>query len=86
MTVNGLLSIDPMGHPRRTARRGVTSKTSDYLKHAKDCRTLAKQAKVEEHREMLVNMAASWEMLAQTHSRRSEATKGARGENDANAS
>jgi hypothetical protein len=57
----------------------VTSKISEYLKHAKDCRMLAKQTKVEEHREMLVNMAAAWEMLAESRSRRSEVTKGARG-------
>jgi len=60
----------------------VTNKTSDYLKHANDCRMLAKQAKVEEHREMLVNMAASWEMLAESRSRRSEVTKGGRPEDD----
>jgi hypothetical protein len=60
----------------------VTNKTSDYLKHANDCRMLAKQAKVEEHREMLVNMAASWEMLAETRSRRSEGTKDALREDD----
>jgi hypothetical protein len=62
----------------------VTNKTSDYLKHAKDCRMLAKQAKVEEHREMLANMAASWEMLAQSRSRRSEIVEDAPGENDPN--
>jgi hypothetical protein len=50
------------GAPEDYGRRGVTNKTSDYLKHANDCRMLAKQAKVEEHKEMLVNMAASWEM------------------------
>jgi hypothetical protein len=64
----------------------VRSKTSDYLKHANDCRRLAKQAKVKEHREMLVNMAASWEMLAQSHSRRVEITKDARLEKGAKAS
>ena len=61
----------------------MTNKTSDYLKHAKDCRMLAKQAKVEEHREMLANMAASWEMLAQSRSRRSEITKDAGRQDDA---
>jgi hypothetical protein len=60
----------------------VTNKTSDYLKHANDCRLLAKQTKVEKHREMLVNMAASWEMLAESRSRRSEVTKGAHPEDD----
>ena len=77
------ISISKLGHPRTTERRGVTSKTSDYLRHAKDCRTLAKQAKLEEHREMLVNMAASWEMLAQSQLRRSEVTKDARRGDDA---
>jgi hypothetical protein len=60
--------------------RSVTNKTSDYLKHANDCRMLAKQ--VEAHREMLVNMAASWEMLAESRSRRSEGTKDALREDD----
>jgi hypothetical protein len=58
----------------------VTNKISDYLKHANDCRMLAKQAKVEEHREMLINMAASWEMLAESRSR--PVTKGAHPEDD----
>jgi hypothetical protein len=70
------------GHPRTTERRGVTNKTSDYLKHANDCRMLAKQAKIEEHKDMLVNMAASWEMLAESRSRCSEVTKGAHREDD----
>jgi hypothetical protein len=60
----------------------VTNKTSDYLKHANDCRMLAKQSKIEEHKDMLVNMAASWEMLAESRSRRSEVTKGAHREDD----
>ena len=60
----------------------MTNETSDYLKHANDCRMLAKQTKVEEHREMLVNMAASWEMLAEGRSRRSEVTKDALREDD----
>jgi hypothetical protein len=60
----------------------VTNKISDYLKHANDCRMLAKQAKVEEHREMLINMAASWEMPAENRSRRSELTRDARCEDD----
>ena len=59
----------------------MTNKTSDYLKHANDC-MLAKQAKIEEHKDMLVNMAASWEMLAESRSRRSEVTKGAHREDD----
>jgi hypothetical protein len=50
-------------------------KSSEYLQHAKTCRTLAKRAKVEEHREMLANMAASWEMLAQSRSRGSQITQ-----------
>jgi hypothetical protein len=43
---------------------------------------LAKQAKIEEHKDMLVNMAASWEMLAESRSRCSEVTKGAHREDD----
>jgi hypothetical protein len=43
---------------------------------------LAKQAKIEEHKDMLVNMAASWEMLAESRLRCSEVTKGAHREDD----
>jgi hypothetical protein len=60
-------------------------KTSEYLRHAKDCRMPAKRTKLEEHREMLVNMAASWEMLAENRSR-TEMTKGVRGADDPDAS
>jgi hypothetical protein len=45
---------------------------------------LAQQTKVEEQREMLVNMAASWEMLAESRSR-SEITKGVLGSDDPDA-
>ena len=61
-------------------------KTSEYLQDAKACRMLAKQAKVEEHKEMLANMAASWEMLAASRSRVSETTEDALVDDDVNRS
>jgi hypothetical protein len=51
-------------------------KASDYRQHALECRTLATQTKIEEHRQMLLNMAETWEMLADGRSRLAEATDG----------
>jgi hypothetical protein len=39
-------------------------KVSDYRKHAEECRLLLRGAKTEEHREMLREMAETWESLA----------------------
>jgi hypothetical protein len=39
------------------------NKVSDYRRHARECEALAKTAKPE-HRDMLLNMAATWESLA----------------------
>jgi hypothetical protein len=38
-------------------------KTTDYRHHAFECRALAARA-TKEHRDMLLNMANTWEMLA----------------------
>jgi hypothetical protein len=40
------------------------SKVSEYRHHAKECRGLAKQSRSAEHREMFLNIAATWESLA----------------------
>jgi hypothetical protein len=41
------------------------SKVSEYRRHARECRSLAKTARrFPQHREMLLNMAAAWETLA----------------------
>ena len=40
------------------------SKVSEYRQHAKECRGLAKRSRSLEHREMLLNIAATWESLA----------------------
>jgi hypothetical protein len=45
------------------SRRGM-SKVSEYRHHAKECRGLAKQSRSAEHREMFLNIAATWESLA----------------------
>ena len=39
-------------------------KVSDYRRDAEECRTLLSGAKTPEHREMLLNMAETWEALA----------------------
>jgi hypothetical protein len=44
---------------------GGMSKVSKYRQHAKECRSLAKTVRFSQHREMLLNMAAAWESLAQ---------------------
>jgi hypothetical protein len=40
------------------------SKISEYRQHAKECRGLAERSRSPEHREMLLNIAATWESLA----------------------
>lgn len=40
------------------------SKVSEYRQHARECRSLAKTARFSQHREILLNMAAAWETLA----------------------
>jgi len=37
------------------------SKVSEYRQHARECRGLAKQSRSAEHREMFLNIAATWE-------------------------
>ncbi len=39
-------------------------KASEYRQHAEECRDLARRAKEAEHRDMLLNMAATWDSLA----------------------
>lgn len=39
-------------------------KIEDYKKHAAECRQMAAQATNEEHRQMLLHMAETWESLA----------------------
>jgi hypothetical protein len=44
-------------------------KTDEYLKHAKDCRRLAKQMESGEQRDQLIKMAETWEVLARERER-----------------
>ena len=39
-------------------------KTEDYLKHAQECRGLAKQIESGQQRDQLLKMAETWEVLA----------------------
>jgi hypothetical protein len=39
-------------------------KVESYRKHAEECRTLAERARSSDEREMLLNMAKTWEGLA----------------------
>ena len=43
---------------------GGMRKVSEYRQHAKECRGLANQSRLPEHRQMLLNIAATWELLA----------------------
>jgi hypothetical protein len=49
-------------------------KTEDYLKHAKECRGLAKQMESGEQREQLLKMAETWEVMASERKRRERHT------------
>jgi hypothetical protein len=40
-------------------------KVSEYRQHADECRKLARRAASPEHRDMLFNMAATWNSLAE---------------------
>jgi hypothetical protein len=45
-------------------------KASEYRRHAEECRLLARNANSEEHRELLINMAATWDSLADERERK----------------
>jgi hypothetical protein len=44
-------------------------KKSDYLRHAEECRTLARQMEQGEHRDQLLKMAETWAVLAEERDR-----------------
>jgi hypothetical protein len=44
-------------------------KVEDYLKHAKECRALAKQMESGAQRDQLIKMAETWEVLARERNR-----------------
>jgi hypothetical protein len=39
-------------------------KAADYRQHAGECRLMASRSNSSEHRQMLLNMASTWESLA----------------------
>jgi hypothetical protein len=39
-------------------------KIEDYRKHAEECRLMLARSRTEDERQMLLNMAATWESLA----------------------
>ena len=41
----------------------------DYRQHAEECRQLASQARTPEERDLILNMAATWEKLARSRER-----------------
>jgi hypothetical protein len=47
-------------------------KVSAYRKHAEECRTLMGGTKTPEHREMLQQMAETWEALAESRKKQLE--------------
>jgi hypothetical protein len=44
-------------------------KVSKFRQHAEECRTLAQRMSAGEHRDMLLNMAATWDQLADRRER-----------------
>jgi hypothetical protein len=47
-------------------------KVSEYREHAEECRTLARRSKTPEDRDMLLNMAATWDSLAEERTKAAE--------------
>jgi hypothetical protein len=47
----------------------AVDKTEAYLRHAKECRALAKQMESGQQREQLIKMAETWEVLARERNR-----------------
>jgi hypothetical protein len=47
-------------------------KVSDYRRHAEECRQLMRGARTPEHREMLHQMAETWESLAESREKQLE--------------
>ena len=48
-------------------------KASEYRRHAEECRQLARSADSDEHRQLLINMAATWDSLADERERNAQA-------------
>lgn len=47
-------------------------KASEYKEHAEECRALARRSKSPEDRDMLLNMAATWDSLAENRLKATE--------------
>jgi len=57
-----------------TAKRGgIVRKLEEYNEHAQECRELARRSKSLSDREMLLNMATTWESLAAGRAKMTEA-------------
>ena len=57
-------------------------KASEYRQHADECRTLAGRMDVGEHRDQLLEMAATWDRLAAERSQRARRPDEPRGVED----
>jgi hypothetical protein len=57
-------NVSIAGALRRLEAGGGMSKVSEYRQHAKECRGLAKTVRSPQHREILLDMAATWDRLA----------------------
>jgi hypothetical protein len=53
-----------LGTIRRYRRSGSVQKAEEYRKHAEECRMLAGRSRAPAEREMLLNMAKTWDDLA----------------------
>ncbi len=52
----------------KLAEQRIVKNTSDYRRHAEECRTLAARMKTREQREQLLKIAATWDRLAENRS------------------
>jgi hypothetical protein len=50
-------------------------KASEYREHAEECRALSRRSKSAEDRDMLLNMAATWDSLAENRLKANERKK-----------
>jgi hypothetical protein len=64
-----------VGLRARKPKGAGMSKVSEYRQHAKECRVLAHKSRSSEHRDMLLNMAATWESLADDRIKTAEGLK-----------
>jgi hypothetical protein len=64
LLLTAALNLERIWFEKRTMQ-----KVSDYRLRAEECRALAAEARSQQHRDMLLDMAATWDMLANARAR-----------------